>query len=1094
MITLADNNMNMQIIIESQNNTSDGFESMNSAIEAIQNLVGDLTKSFENFSNAISNAMGDATKSVEDLAQPIESATKELDSIGTASNEAAQQIGEISKSLDGVANNGALNDIGKGLEDISTGASNASQSLSDTSKDLDSVNEAALTTTKSLDDVSKVLDDVGKSSSVAGSEAKENMDNMKTEAESCAESFGSIAKQMDDMFAGMALGAIGAPLVEALKTSSESFGTFDQSMRLVNEEAKLNDSGFKNLESSVLSLSNQTGISADQLAQGLYNVMSTGLTDAAGGMKVLQTAAEGAKAGNADLSDTTKALDSVLGAYGMTANQASHVMDIMFQATNDGQMHFQDLAKSVGASATSAAMAGVSYSELAASEATLTNVGKNAELASQQLNSLIMGIIAPTAGATKEAKALGIEWDASALKAKGLSGMIDEATKATGGNDEKLKKLIPNQRAWQATVALGTTAHQLYTKTLNDMSNATGSTAAALEEYDKGAGDAIEKMKTSIQNAGIALGTAMAPVITAVANAINTLSNAFQSLSPSTQAFIGYAMAIVGGLATLGATFFMARSGLRALAAAFEDTAALNIARDAFEGLGATIKGLSFSGIAAGIESAFGSIGGTLAKAGGSISSFLLGPWRMIGDGVKSVLTILTTSFSTTFTAILNGVEKFALSCIASLERFGTSIKNVMLAIPGLLSKALDGLEAFFVAIVEGFEKIPALLAGLLEKFSVFVAGILDGSITITGAIEALLGPWGILVAVVMAAVGAIIANWDTIKNWAQQHFGGTIPTTWKQLKADAETIWKDIENLFTEVWNNIKKVIQDAWNYIQPTITKGVNEIQSFWKEVWPEIKQVFVEVWDVMKVLIGPAVAAIYTAISAGLGLIKGAWQDAWNLIKDTLKTVWDAIKDIIKTAWDLITGIIKVALDLLTGNFTKAGTDFKNIFINIGTDIANIFKDMAKDAIQWGSDLIQGLIHGIEGAVGGVVNAVSNIANTIKSYLHFSVPDVGPLTDYESWMPDFMNGLANGITSNIGKVQNAVTSVASAMQMPITGAMSSNISNNFAYVGSNSGNSGITINTINVTGNVAKNEKELGQTVAAEIWNQIKKQGKF
>ena len=37
---------------------------------------------------------------------------------------------------------------------------------------------------------------------------------------------------------------------------------------------------------------------------------------------------------------------------------------------------------------------------------------------------------------------------------------------------------------------------------------------------------------------------------------------------------------------------------------------------------------------------------------------------------------------------------------------------------------------------------------------------------------------------------------------------------------------------------------------------------------------------------------------------------------------------------------------------------------------------------------------------------------VADTIRSFLHFSVPDEGPLTDFESWMPDFMSGLAKGI----------------------------------------------------------------------------------
>lgn len=66
---------------------------------------------------------------------------------------------------------------------------------------------------------------------------------------------------------------------------------------------------------------------------------------------------------------------------------------------------------------------------------------------------------------------------------------------------------------------------------------------------------------------------------------------------------------------------------------------------------------------------------------------------------------------------------------------------------------------------------------------------------------------------------------------------------------------------------------------------------------------------------------------------------------------------------------------------------------------------------------------------------------MANTIRSYLHFSVPDVGPLTDYESWMPDFMGGLAEGIEKSRGLVEKAVHGVAADMVVnPKVSAMES------------------------------------------------------
>lgn len=55
------------------------------------------------------------------------------------------------------------------------------------------------------------------------------------------------------------------------------------------------------------------------------------------------------------------------------------------------------------------------------------------------------------------------------------------------------------------------------------------------------------------------------------------------------------------------------------------------------------------------------------------------------------------------------------------------------------------------------------------------------------------------------------------------------------------------------------------------------------------------------------------------------------------------------------------------------------------------------------------------------------MKDVADKIKSFLHFSVPDEGPLTDYQNWMPDFMGGLAAGIEKAAPKAISAAEAVA-------------------------------------------------------------------
>ena len=111
----------------------------------------------------------------------------------------------------------------------------------------------------------------------------------------------------------------------------------------------------------------------------------------------------------------------------------------------------------------------------------------------------------------------------------------------------------------------------------------------------------------------------------------------------------------------------------------------------------------------------------------------------------------------------------------------------------------------------------------------------------------------------------------------------------------------------------------------------------------------------------------------------------------------------------------------------------------------------------AFTWGKDFIQGIINGIKSMISKVKETVSNVASTIRSYLHFSRPDVGPLREYEKWMPDFMYGLAKGIKDNQHLVRDAVSGLTSDMMMNINPVQSA-----AAYTSARAGN----VNHISIT----------------------------
>lgn len=957
--------MNMQIIIESQNQTGPGFDEMNTAMESFQRLISEVTRAFDDFTRSVDQGARGAAEAIQSINKPVE--------------EVAQQL---SIDFEGPAKNAEeqLSKIGEGLRTVTSEAETAANNVT---KDFQ----------KAAEESENALKNVGKGSSDPKSSGKKD------------EGLLGMSGQMDMMYAGMTLGAMAAPLDLGLEKSIAAFADFDQSMRLVNQEMKLSEGGFNDLEGSIVSLSNQTGISANDLSQGLYNVVATGLTDTKQAMEELTVAAEGAKAGHTDLNTATKALNAVMGAYGLTSDQASHIMDVMFTGVNNGQMHFDELARSVGASATAAATAGVSYEELSSAQATLTNVGKNAEVASMNLNSLIMGIIAPTSQATKEAAKLGIEWDAGALKAHGLTYMINEAMKATGGNTEELKKLLPNQRAYIAELALGGKAHEQYNQTLDQMKNSTGATAKALEEFDKGTGESLEKAKTAIQNAGMALVAGLEPAITSVSNAISKLSTWFQTLSPNTQKLIGEIAIGAAAFLTLGGSLFMALSGF-----------------------GALNSGLL------GIAKSFG-----LVQEGAKmldLMKLLVNPWTLaIGAAIVVVYEIVThwtqikafleatwKAISDTATAVWNGITSF-------FQKWGVDILAAIfpvLGIPLLIYQHWSQITQFANQIWTDVTNL------VTQIWSSFVNWIDNAAQTMVNTV-----------------VGWF--SWLYNHNYYFKDLVDSIKKAWDMIKQDATTIWNGITTFFSTVWTNIFTGATTAWNSFKTTMSTLWNGIISALKTIWNPISTFFLELWD---------------------GISSTA-SDTWNSITLTMSGLWQ--------------GIVNNA---------------ENIFNSLG----NFFSDLWNQAYNWGANLIHMIAQGIQNAAHEVEQAASNVAHSIASFLGFHSPaEEGPGSDADMWAPNLINMFAGGIFDGASAVSSAAEQMMKPLRASMAAVMASGIgdmSSSFvgsmahtvAIAGGGGGRSSSPVYNVYVQGNIARNERELGQIVAREIWTQTKMQGKF
>lgn len=171
-------------------------------------------------------------------------------------------------------------------------------------------------------------------------------------------------------------------------------------------------------------------------------------------------------------------------------------------------------------------------------------------------------------------------------------------------------------------------------------------------------------------------------------------------------------------------------------------------------------------------------------------------------------------------------------------------------------------------------------------------------------------------------------------------------------------------------------------------------------------------------------PVIAIIAVVVAAIAGII--AIIKNWGEITEWLGDVWEKIKE-----------KFNEAIETIKSKFDEAGEKFNNKVKEIGEAIQNGFQtavdfitSLPGKALQWGKDFIQGLIDGIKSMISNIGNAVKSVADKIASYLHFSVPDVGPLVSVPKWMPDMINEMTKGIYANEDKLKTAAGSLAGAL----------------------------------------------------------------
>ncbi|CBS88723.1 phage tail tape measure protein [Azospirillum lipoferum] len=274
------------------------------------------------------------------------------------------------------------------------------------------------------------------------------------------------------------------------------------------------------------------GLPTDQ-AKALYEVISAGAYSAANAISVLTEANRLAIGGVTDVQTAADGLTSVLNSYGAAAGGAANVADAFFASAAAGKTNIEELASYIGQVAPIAAQTGVSLDELMAAAAALTANGIKTSTAMDGMRSVIAAVLKPSQEATATARALGLEFNAGALKAKGFAGFLQEVADKTGGSSESMALLFGGVEALLPVMALASRESTAFADAQQELQNKAGATEAAYSRLAETGEQVASRLRAAAEVYRVELGDRL---LSAVQPAMAGLADNFDRVTAAAEA------------------------------------------------------------------------------------------------------------------------------------------------------------------------------------------------------------------------------------------------------------------------------------------------------------------------------------------------------------------------------------------------------------------------------------------------------------------------------------------------------------------------------------------------------------------------------
>lgn len=310
----------------------------------------------------------------------------------------------------------------------------------------------------------------------------------------------------------------------ALNGVTEESRSFSAAMNATNTMAGKSGEDFARLKGQVAELSKSIPVVRDELANGLYQVISNGVPED-NWIAFLQKSAKASVGGIADLGEAVKVTSTIIKNYGLSWDKAGDVQDKIQLTAKNGVTSFEQLAQALPRVTGNAATLGVSIDELMATFATLTGVSGNTNEVATQMAAIFTALVKPSSEASKMAQQMGIEFDAAAIKAAG--GMrnfltdLDKNVKAYASKSGMLEQEIYGKLFGSAESlrALGPLTGQLaakFNENVEAMKGSAGTIDDAFSIMSSSGAASLQILKNKFAEVGDAIASTMGGIMPAL--------------------------------------------------------------------------------------------------------------------------------------------------------------------------------------------------------------------------------------------------------------------------------------------------------------------------------------------------------------------------------------------------------------------------------------------------------------------------------------------------------------------------------------------------------------------------------------------------